>query len=66
VLTRGEAVARPTNLVIIWGLYGNPTCLRYNFHFARGQCYAHVEIWELCGRFGNRWGLGGNWPGHVP
>ena len=24
-----------------------------------GMCYAHVDIWKLCGRFGNRWRFGG-------
>jgi len=30
------------------------------------ECYAHVEIWELCGRFGNRWRVVCRWPGRIP
>jgi len=30
------------------------------------HCYAHVEIWELYGRFGNRWRVGGCWPSRIP
>jgi len=60
---RGKAVARPKGVWrIVWGLNGNPTCLRYDFDFARGQCYAHGYVFKLRGWFGNLWRASWSWP----
>ena len=67
MLTQGKAVARPRSFRgSVWGLNGNPTCYRYDFHFARGQCYAHGNICKLRGWFGNSWkGQSWFWPQSV-